>query len=127
MNKTRSILAALVLLFTGMLAVGVTASPASATEPIGSMTHYSPDDGFDDAFLVECRYLNPDGSGRLANIFIGEGSNNQKQGCPDVQRVYVAAGNQIACFNGSGFVNTFDATGWHALNQNGFLCVHQKD
>lgn len=110
LTRLKMLLAALIMLLGGQLLVAPTAHAAG-----GVIRHYSPDDGFDDPFLVRWNGF---------DSWINEG--DAKSG---VTMIYVPAGEQVVCTTDA--VHWFimwDATGWHGVgNGSGQTCVNQLD
>lgn len=94
----RSKLAALSALAMGAVTlVGVNAGPAQADDTCypgigcGTIYHYTPDSGLDNAIKIRCDYGDPS-----TNHLLKEGEGSKKY-CKDTDRVYVGDGEEIWC------------------------------
>jgi hypothetical protein len=139
MRKT--IAAALGVVLAAVLAIAFSPAPAQA-DPDGwrnNITHYAPDDGYDDAIIVKCIKYRTDGSWWLAQVSVAEGQSAFGLGCNDVQQVYVRSGEQIKCMDNYWRVLgvtiwqiQWDSTGWHNVGTypqvgEDYWCVEQLD
>lgn len=107
-----------------LTALILAAAPAAHAIDLGrGIAHKSPDNGYDDAFFIECS----DGT----RFYVAEGYETGNS-C-DLDRVYVKTGQEIWCWyiRAGGLVSfekTWDAKGWHdvwaGFNQ---VCVSQAD
>ena len=103
------------ILFTLAVLVGALLAPAAPANAVATVTHLSPDDGLDTAFLATYN-----GGG---NVWINEG-----QSVANIRSIYVFDGQEIHCyFSGIGWRLWADATGSHTVGGSGMSCVMQAD
>lgn len=91
----------------------------------GSITHYSPDQGMDAAFLVRCRF-----GDSTSNRWVYEGQSSTSVCASDegVDQVYVGTGRKIVCLSTYGWITRYDDTGWAKIYDGQHpVCVHQYD
>jgi len=138
-NKAFAALLAAIVLILGLTVV--IAGPATAQRacPDGTcqnLTHYAPDDGFDDCFgIIGIRY-NSNGTPYSAQGSVCEGHSAYGDGWASAEQVYVRAGTQIKCLDPyiwwtNVWQIQWDSTGWHSVGTYpsyfSYTCVYQLD
>jgi hypothetical protein len=120
--KYRILTAALLCVFSMFAAAP---AQASCTLTICG-TVYVPADppGAGRGVIITCDWNNPNGSDHVVPP-----GGSSKQFCKDADGIYVATGREVRCLaNELGWVNTFDATGWHKVNDSfNRLCYDKAD
>lgn len=96
----------------------------------GTISHYSPDEGYDDPIAIRCDY----GSGPTEFVYEGQSSTMR---CHDTDEVYVRDNEEIHCryrkYTGPDtgtyyWQLRFDAQGWHKITDDfNRSCVVQRD
>lgn len=114
-------------LFLAVLALAVAAimsaqSPASAGWPGGEVTHQSDDSGYNPPIYVQCN------DGRVLSLGLGGYSKGTYHHCQDADAIYVGSGQEVRCSAYGIYWITFDATGWHGVdNDHRLYCYMQLD
>jgi hypothetical protein len=89
-----------------------------------ALSHRQPDDGYDNAFLVQCGINN-------IQYSIGEGQSSQAIGCNDVNNIYMRSGHSLNCYINGTWIEVYENAGpsgyWRPFsyggNQTSLLCV----
>jgi len=101
-----------------------------------NLTHYSPDDGFDDCFGIEGIKYRTDGTYYHTTGSVCEGHSAYGDGWASAEQVYVKAGTQIKCLDPyvwwtQQWQIQWDSTGWHSVGTYpsyfSYTCVYQLD
>lgn len=122
------------------------ASPAPAAALRGgcpdgtcqNLTHFAPDDGYDDCFGIEGIKYRSDGSYYTTQGYVCEGHSAYGDGWASAEKVYVRDGTQIKCkdpyelaFGITDWKIMWDSTGWHSIGVYptyfSYTCVYQLD
>jgi hypothetical protein len=100
--------------------VAASSTPAQAYTGVHNVSHFAPDDGYDDPIIIGTAWSNGQMTGSVYSI--GEG-----YGRGGVAAVYVPAGHDYRCStNGTDWNVLFTATGWQKT-WSSMTCVDQAN